>query len=45
MQPVLYDPARYPDRNRQRHDTVLALMAEQGYITAAARSRRLPIKP
>jgi len=44
--PVLYDPARYPDRNRQRRNTVLALMAEQGYITAAQRdaAQRLPIK-
>ena len=35
--PVQYDPGRYPDRNRQRRNTVLALMAEQGYITAAQR--------
>jgi len=33
--PVQYDPARYPDRNRTRRNTVLALMAEQGYITRA----------
>jgi len=33
--PVQYDPARSPDRNRMRRNTVLALMAEQGYITAA----------
>lgn len=33
--PVLYDPVRNADRNRQRRNTVLALMAEQGYITAA----------
>ena len=33
--PVQYDPARYPDRNKQRRNTVLALMTEQGYITAA----------
>ncbi len=33
--PVLYDPVRYADRNRERRNTVLALMAEQGYITAA----------
>jgi len=31
--PVQYDPGRYPDRNRERRNTVLALMAEQGYIT------------
>ena len=44
--PVLYDPSRYPDRNRQRRNTVLALMAEQGYITAAQRdlAQREPIK-
>jgi len=33
--PVQYDPARSPDRNRTRRNTVLALMAEQKYITAA----------
>ena len=33
--PVLYDPARYPERNRERRNVVLALMAEQGYITRA----------
>jgi penicillin-binding protein 1A len=33
--PVQYDPGRYPDRNRERRNTVLALMAEQGYITTA----------
>ncbi len=36
--PVQYDPARYPDRNRERRNTVLALMAEQGYITKARAS-------
>ncbi len=36
--PVQYDPARFPDRNRTRRNTVLALMAEQGYITAAQSS-------
>jgi len=35
--PVQYDPARFPDRNRTRRNTVLALMAEQGYITASQR--------
>lgn len=44
--PVLYDPAKYPERNKQRRNTVLALMAEQGYITAAQRdaAQREPIK-
>ncbi|NUO64029.1 MAG: PBP1A family penicillin-binding protein [Gemmatimonadaceae bacterium] len=31
--PVGFDPARFPDRNRTRRNTVLALMADQGYIT------------
>ncbi len=31
--PVQYDPARFPDRNRTRRNTILALMAGQGYIT------------
>lgn len=44
--PVLYDPARFPDRNRARRNTVLALMAEQGYITAAqsAAAQREPVR-
>lgn len=44
--PVLYDPARYPDRNRERRNTVLALMADQGYITAAQASaaQREPVR-
>ena len=33
--PAGYDPARHPDRNRDRRDLILGLMAEQGYITAA----------
>ncbi len=33
--PVGYDPAQHPDRNLQRRNTVLALMADQGYITRA----------
>jgi 1A family penicillin-binding protein len=33
--PALYDPLKYPDRVRQRRNTVLALMADQGYITSA----------
>jgi 1A family penicillin-binding protein len=31
--PALYDPLRYPDRVKQRRNVVLALMADQGYIT------------
>ena len=44
--PVQYDPARYPDRNRTRRNTVLALMAEQGYITPAqsAAAQREPVR-
>ena len=44
--PTIYDPSRNPDRNRERRNTVLALMAEQGYITAAqaATAQREPIK-
>lgn len=44
--PVQYDPARYPDRNRTRRNTVLALMAEQGFITAgqAAGAQREPVR-
>jgi penicillin-binding protein 1A len=33
--PVNYDPARNPERNRERRNTVLDLMAEQGYVTRA----------
>ena len=36
--PALYDPVRYPDRVKQRRNVVLALMAEQKYITAAEKS-------
>ena len=44
--PVQYDPARYPDRNRTRRNTVLALMADQGYITAAqsVAAQREPVR-
>lgn len=44
--PVLYDPVRNADRNRQRRNTVLALMAEQGYVTAAqaAAAQREPLR-
>ena len=33
--PAIYDPARYPERNRTRRDAVLGLMRAQGYITPA----------
>ncbi|HET9634780.1 MAG TPA: transglycosylase domain-containing protein, partial [Gemmatimonadaceae bacterium] len=33
--PALYDPLKYPDRVRQRRNIVLALMADQGFITSA----------
>lgn len=44
--PVQYDPSRYPDRNRTRRNTVLALMAEQGHITPAQASaaQREPVR-
>lgn len=31
--PAIYDPVLHPDRVRERRNTVLALMADQGYIT------------
>ncbi len=33
--PAIYDPARYPDRAKNRRDAILGLMAEQKYITPA----------
>ena len=33
--PELYEPVKYPARVKQRRNTVLALMAQQGYITQA----------
>jgi penicillin-binding protein 1A len=33
--PAIYDPVRNPDRNRLRRNTVLALMAQQGFVTDA----------
>ena len=33
--PAIYDPIRHADRSRTRRNTVLALMAAQGYITHA----------
>lgn len=44
--PTIYDPSRNPARNRERRNTVLALMAEQGYITPAQRdaAQREPLE-
>ena len=44
--PVQYDPVRHPDRNLARRNTVLALMREQGYLTAAqaAAAQREPLR-
>jgi penicillin-binding protein 2D len=33
--PAIYDPVLHPDRTRERRNTVLALMAQQHYITAS----------
>jgi penicillin-binding protein 1A len=33
--PAIYDPAKYPDRSKNRRDAILGLMAEQKYISAA----------
>jgi penicillin-binding protein 2D len=47
--PALYDPIRYPARNRSRRNTILGLMADQGYITEAqaraARAEPLVVAP
>ena len=47
--PALYDPLKYPDRVTQRRNTVLSLMADQGFITAAqaasAKATRLTTAP
>ena len=32
--PAIYDPVRFPDRNRNRRDAIIALMEEQGFINA-----------
>ncbi|MBK8057251.1 MAG: transglycosylase domain-containing protein [Gemmatimonadetes bacterium] len=43
--PALYDPARHPDRARERRNLVLTLMAQQRYISAAqaAAAQKEPI--
>ena len=44
--PAIYDPVKHPDRaNRERRNTVLALMAEQKYITRGAGSTRRKREP
>jgi penicillin-binding protein 1A len=42
---ILFDPARYPARNKQRRDLVLSAMQEQGFITAqqAAAAKATPV--
>ncbi|MCC7003325.1 MAG: PBP1A family penicillin-binding protein [Gemmatimonadaceae bacterium] len=44
--PAIYDPVRYPDRNRNRRDAIIGLMADQGYVTAeqAKAARKEPLK-
>jgi penicillin-binding protein 1A len=44
--PVQYDPGRHPERNRERRNTVLDLMAQQGFITGAQASaaKREPVR-
>ena len=32
--PAIYDPVRFPDRNRNRRDAIIGLMQEQGFINA-----------
>lgn len=44
--PAIYDPIRHPQRNRERRNVVLGLMAEQGYIakSLADRLKREPVR-
>jgi penicillin-binding protein 1A len=44
--PVLYDPSRHPERNRERRDLILDLMAEQGLVTRAqaAEAKAAPVR-
>ncbi|MGI8508734.1 MAG: penicillin-binding protein 1A [Gemmatimonadaceae bacterium] len=43
--PAIYDPVLHPDRVRERRNTVLALMADQGYISRrdAQSAQALPV--
>ena len=47
--PAIYDPVRYPERNKNRRDAIIGLMAEQEFITAAqakaARAEPLKVHP
>ncbi|MFM1652226.1 PBP1A family penicillin-binding protein [Brevibacillus sp. B_LB10_24] len=47
--PAYYSPFAHPDRAKERRDTILRLMAEQGYITAEekekAQAEPLPKEP
>lgn len=47
--PAIYDPVRFPDRNRNRRDAIIGLMADQGFITTAqaraARAEPLGVDP
>jgi penicillin-binding protein 2D len=44
--PAIYDPAKYPDRAKNRRDAILGLMADQKYITPAeaAAARAEPVR-
>jgi 1A family penicillin-binding protein len=44
--PAVYDPAKYPDRAKNRRDAILGLMAEQRYITPgeAAAAKAEPVR-
>lgn len=47
--PTIYDPIRYPSRNRNRRDAIIGLMREQGFLSAeqarAARAEPLVTAP
>ncbi len=44
--PAIYDPVRYPDRNRNRRDAIIGLMQDQGFLTPeqARTARREPLR-
>ena len=44
--PAVYDPAKYPDRAKNRRDAILGLMVEQRYITPgeAAAAKAEPVR-
>ncbi len=44
--PAIYDPVRFPSRNKNRRDAVIGLMRDQGFITAAQASAAIaePLK-